>query len=96
MREPTILLVDDSPTNLYVLEHFFEDEDHPDYRKYEIVKAKNGQEALSLLENDGDMFDAVLLDIMMPEMDGIEVLRRIKKNDALKNFACHSTDCKGG
>lgn len=86
MKKQTLLLVDDSPTNLYVLEQFFDDEDHPYFRKYELVTVGNGQDALALLEESTDKYDAVLLDIMMPGIDGLEVLSRIKKNEALKTL----------
>lgn len=86
MSIPRLLLVDDSSTNLYVLEKYLEDEDCPGYQAYELVKASNGKEALALLEADTERFDAVLLDIMMPEIDGLEVLRRIKSNEALRTL----------
>ncbi len=86
MNIPTLLLVDDDITNLYVLEKYLEDEDYPGYQAYELVKASNGNEALALLESEPERFDAVLLDIMMPEIDGLEVLRRMKSNEALSSL----------
>jgi len=96
MKNPTLLLVDDSLTNLYVLEKYFEDEDHPDFRKYELVKAENGMEALAMLDETPERFDAVLLDIMMPEIDGIEVLSSIKSNKILKSLPVILQTAKAG
>jgi DNA-binding NtrC family response regulator len=44
---------------------------------YEVASAKNGSEALKLLE--GGEFDIVLTDLKMPDMDGIEILRKVKE-----------------
>ena len=44
---------------------------------YEVVKSNNGRDGLKIVENDN--IDLVLLDIMIPEINGLEVLRRIRK-----------------
>ncbi len=67
-----ILLVDDNPTNLQVLYQTLQG------LNYKILIAKNGKDALDLANKS---FPAlVLLDIMMPEMDGFDVLRQLKNN----------------
>ncbi|MBI5747130.1 MAG: response regulator [Nitrospirae bacterium] len=69
---PTILTVDDQELNLAILE---------DYLKplgYRVVKARNGTEALAQVKSEKP--DIVLLDIMMPDIDGYEVCRRVKEN----------------
>jgi diguanylate cyclase (GGDEF)-like protein len=65
-----ILIVEDEPILRKVLSNMLESE-------YEIVLAGNGEQALSLIESDLAI-DLVLLDVVMPEMDGYEVLQRIK------------------
>ena len=72
----TILIVDDDPVNYQTLEAILAGED------YLLEMANNGQEALEMLASNPP--DVILLDIMMPGMDGYEVCRRIrqKKNTA--------------
>lgn len=77
---PTILVVDDDVFNLEILSEHLED------AGYEPVTVTNGVEAWALLEESPARFDAVLLDRMMPEMDGIEVLGRIKQHPDLKTI----------
>lgn len=72
MPTPKILIVDDEPFNVDFLEQELED------IGCEIIAAVNGQEALDKVQTD--MPDLVLLDIMMPVMDGFEVLSRLKSN----------------
>ncbi|MEB3309798.1 MAG: response regulator [Snowella sp.] len=67
-----ILLVDDNASNLDTLESVFA------FESYDIYYASSGPHALELLENTA--IDVVLLDVMMPGMDGLEVCRRIKEN----------------
>ncbi len=66
----TILVVDDSVENLQVLTALLRD-------KYRVKVAKNGIKALEILEAD-PLVDLILLDIIMPEMDGYEVCEQIK------------------
>ncbi|WP_028579958.1 GGDEF domain-containing response regulator [Desulfogranum japonicum] len=71
-RKGEILIVDDSPTNIHVLVQTLGEE-------YELRVARDGMSALELLSNS-DLPDLILLDVMMPGMDGYEVCRQIKAN----------------
>lgn len=70
-EDKKILLVDDDIRNVFALSSVLES-----YRM-EVTFAENGREALELLEQTPD-FDLVLMDMMMPEMDGYEAMRRIR------------------
>jgi len=72
-KKPRILCVDDEPQNLKLLEALLST------RGYEVLKAANGQEALERINEQS--IDIVLLDVMMPEMDGYEVCRKIKDDE---------------
>jgi CheY-like chemotaxis protein/signal transduction histidine kinase len=74
-----ILLVDDDLRNVFALSKVLQD------RGMEIVKAENGKEALEMLAIHKDI-DLVLMDIMMPEMDGYEAMRQIRSQAKLKNL----------
>ncbi len=77
-RKALILLVDDVPKNLQVLAAVLYQEG------YEIAMADRGKAALELMENV--IPDLILLDIMMPEMDGFEVCQKIKSNPKTENI----------
>lgn len=66
-----VLVVDDEPDFLRMIQVRLESE------HYEVVTAAGGREALELMKKSPP--DAVLLDIMMPDMDGLEVLRKIRR-----------------
>ncbi|WP_449404108.1 response regulator [Gorillibacterium timonense] len=68
----SILLVDDDIRNVFALSSFLENYD------MRVTFAENGREALDVLRRNPD-FDLVLMDIMMPEMDGYETMRRIRE-----------------
>jgi signal transduction histidine kinase len=67
-----ILVVDDSPDNLFLVQTILEEEG------YEISLAEDGRVALEQIEISAP--DLILLDVMMPEMDGFEVTKRIREN----------------
>jgi CheY-like chemotaxis protein len=69
---PTMLLVDDTADNLHVLANVFKGQ-------YRIKAAHNGEKALALCCSDTPP-DLVLLDVMMPGMDGFEVARRMREH----------------
>jgi adenylate cyclase len=75
---PRILVVDDMPDNLFLMNGLFED-------RYEVVQAASGKEALQVVMSANPP-DMVLLDIMMPDMDGYEVLRRIRQHTPTANI----------
>src|SRR4030043_1111366 len=72
-NKPVILVVDDEPQNIELLEA------HLLPQGYEIVKAANGEEALGKLSDNP--IDLILLDILMPGMDGFEVTRRVRQDN---------------
>jgi adenylate cyclase len=77
--EPALLVVDDNEDNCYVLSQ------HLNVQGYDnITIATNGQEALSVLRSKP--FDLVLLDIMMPDLNGYEVLERMRSSPELRNI----------
>lgn len=53
---------------------------------FEVLQAKNGKEALEWLDRKGSEIRLVILDIVMPEMDGFEVLETMQKKDKYKNI----------
>ena len=66
----TLLIVDDDEMNRAILENIFEGH-------YHIEHAENGRKGLDIIQAEGRRLCAVLLDVMMPELDGLEVLRRM-------------------
>lgn len=79
MKKGTMLIVDDNEINRGILEEIFKDE-------YYIEQAENGQECLDKLLSKDHEFCAVLLDIVMPVMDGIQVLRELKEKSILSHI----------
>ncbi len=74
----SILIVDDTPDNLRLLTKILKDD------TYHVRATKTGREALASVS--AELPDLVLLDIKMPDMDGYEVCRRLKADDASKNI----------
>lgn len=75
-RPKTIMIVDDTEMNIVILVEALQDD-------YELIIAINGLEAIELLEEQKP--DLILLDIIMPEIDGYNVLKTIKKNPNLEH-----------
>ena len=70
-HKPKILVVDDQPINIRVIHGLFKSQ-------FDVVMAMNGEQALSQAEQHRP--DLIVLDVMMPDMDGYEVCRRLKAN----------------
>src|SRR5262245_3218177 len=70
-RKPTILAVDDTPSNLVALEAVLE-------KDFRLQFARSGREAIALLARHHDI-DVILMDVQMPGMDGFEAASAIKK-----------------
>ena len=77
-NKPLILAVDDISVNLTLLRSQLR------FSEYDIITASSGQVALDLIQSARP--DAVLLDIMMPDMDGFEVLEAIRNNPATEEL----------
>jgi two-component system cell cycle response regulator DivK len=78
-RNKTILLVDDDPRNIFALSAVLRS------RGYTVLTASSAQEGIQLLRKEESIV-VVLLDMMMPDMDGYEALRFIKKDEALAHI----------
>ncbi|MCY7322996.1 MAG: hybrid sensor histidine kinase/response regulator [Phormidesmis sp. CAN_BIN36] len=74
-RVDRILVVDDTPDNCLLIQAILQDEG------YEVELSESGKDALAKIDRSPP--DLILLDVMMPEMDGFEVTRRIRQNTAL-------------
>jgi CheY-like chemotaxis protein/signal transduction histidine kinase/HAMP domain-containing protein len=78
-KDKNILLVDDDVRNIFALTSVLEE------RGMRILVAENGREALQVLEQSENV-DLILMDIMMPEMDGYEAMRQIRSKKAMENL----------
>ncbi len=72
----TILAVDDTPSNLDILIELLEE--------YDVIDATSGKDALEIANEE--KIDLILLDIMMPDIDGFEVCKRLKSNEKTKDI----------
>lgn len=76
--KPSILVVDDTPANLTLMTGLLQDD-------YQVRAATSGEKALKIAYSDNPP-DLILLDIMMPEMDGHEVCRRLKIDEKTRDI----------
>jgi len=76
-KRDTILIVDDEPANVYLLQLMLEE-------KYELITSDNGKDAVKQAEEK--LPDLILLDIMMPRMDGLEVCKVLIGNEITKDI----------
>ena len=79
MGKKTVLVVDDNSVNRMMLRGILDD-------VYDIVEAENGKEVIEILEQQIDSLSAVVLDILMPVMDGYEFLEKVKAAPKLCNI----------
>ncbi|MEG1747000.1 MAG: EAL domain-containing protein [Oscillospiraceae bacterium] len=75
----TILVVDDNAVNRAILSNILS-------AKYAVLEAENGEAALEVLREHNDEIAAIMLDIMMPVMDGYAFLEAVRKNDSMSNL----------
>lgn len=75
---PMVLIVDDEPDNLMLLSHIFKE-------SYRVRLAQSGAKALALCQSETPP-DLVLLDVMMPNMDGFEVIQRMREHPTSENI----------
>jgi putative two-component system response regulator len=73
----TVLVVDDTPANLTLMAHVLN-------KHYRVQLAVNGSKALQIVERDPP--DLIVLDVMMPEVDGYQVCRRLKENERTRHI----------
>ena len=77
VNESTLLVVDDEKQNRLLLTELFEGE-------YKVIQAKNGLQALERARSHAP--DLILMDVVMPEMDGMATIRALKREDATRNI----------
>lgn len=76
----TILIVEDNPTNLKLVK------DVLNYEKYNTVEATDGKIALDTIENNYEKIDLILMDLQLPEIGGLEVIKKVKNNPETKDI----------
>ncbi len=79
LRQRKVLVVDDDIRNIFALTSLLEGEE------MQVISATNGRQAIELLESTPDV-SIVLMDIMMPEMDGYQTMREIRANPQFRNL----------
>jgi HAMP domain-containing protein/CheY-like chemotaxis protein len=77
LRHRSVLIVDDDARNIFALTSLLEN------HEMSVLTATNGRQAIELIEQTPDL-SVVLMDIMMPEMDGYQTMREIRKNTAYR------------
>jgi len=88
--KPRVLVVDDEQFNLDLIEEYLSEID------VEVLCVDRGEKALSVLKDSSQSFSAVLLDRMMPGIDGIEVLQKIKEDNATNRLPVIMQTAKTG
>lgn len=77
MDKPTVLVIDDNPSMLRTLRHILSP-------LYDVKVAKGGEAGIKAARKSS--VDLILLDLIMPEISGFDVMEQLKKDDALKNI----------
>jgi CheY-like chemotaxis protein len=73
------LMIDDEDINHHVIRMILKDE-------YEVISTYSGEEALDYFSKYSSKIDFIFLDLMMPDMDGLEVLKKIKSDESLAHI----------
>lgn len=80
LKNKTVLLTDDDVRNIFALTKALEK------HQMNILPAMDGKEALQLLNKEGNNVDIILMDMMMPEMDGYQTIKAIRNNNNTKHI----------
>ena len=80
MTEKSILVVDDEDDTVELARMVLE------FEGYRVFSANNGQDAIDFLKKSDEKPDLILLDVLMPKIDGLEVCKWIKKQSSLKSI----------
>ncbi len=80
MQEDSILVVDDEEDTVELARMVLE------YEGYRVFSASNGEEAIQFLNENSEKPDLVLLDVLMPKVNGLEVCKWIKDQESLMNI----------
>jgi len=75
-----ILVIEDNPANMKLVDDILTAEG------YEVLKATEGLPGLEMLKQDSGEVLLVLLDLKLPDIDGIEIIKKIKADDSIKNI----------
>ena len=76
----TILIVEDNPINLKLLRDIL------NFQKFEVLEAVNGKSALESVKEDYNKIDLILMDLQLPDINGLEVIKRIKADAESKDI----------
>lgn len=79
-NKKTIFIAEDNPTNMKLINDILS------YQGYAIIQATDGKMALERIKENKDIIDLILMDVQLPEMDGISVIKKIKSDDSTKNI----------
>ena len=79
LRGRKVLVVDDDARNIFALTTILENQE------MDVISATNGRQAIEIIQNTPDL-SVVLMDIMMPEMDGYETMREIRKDSKFRTL----------
>ena len=92
MEKTRLLVIDDNSETRKLLQEYFIGNDEIEV----VLQAVDGEEGIEMIQKHPDQFDCILLDIVMPKKDGIEVLKYIRNNNLDKKVvvmtACNSQD----
>jgi CheY-like chemotaxis protein len=78
-RDKKVLIADDDMRSVFALSKLLEE------KGIQVLKAENGRKALDLLDTHSDV-DLILLDMMMPDMDGYETMQRLRSSEDMRNI----------
>jgi CheY-like chemotaxis protein len=79
LRGRKVLVVDDDARNIFAMTTLLEN------HEMEVISATNGRQAIELVQQQGDV-GAILMDIMMPEMDGYQTMQEIRKDPRFESL----------